>query len=103
MNVEVTQKADGWMLGTIEGGYEWQAKVYEKPSEFGINGGRVSKLFIRPVGLGWQPALISYDRGWDIDAGQRPCPSNGGRERVSDHHQAEQMSRNRPARAVCRG
>lgn len=41
--------------------------------------------------------------GWDIDAGQRPCPSNGGRERVSDHHQAEQMSRNRPARAVCRG
>lgn len=174
MNIEVTQKADGWMLGTIEGGYEWQAKVYEKPSEFGINGGRVSKLFIRPVGLGWQPALISYDRGWDkrpetqdakvvfetllnspgkhyeqelrkehgherenhrrcleppdfwrigsgrhcagrgiqyqdlcggwdIDAGQRPCPSNGGRERVSDHHQAEQMSRNRPARAVCRG
>ena len=58
MNIEVTQKADGWMLGTIEGGYE-------KPSEFGINGGRVSKLFIRPVGLGWQPALISYDRGWD--------------------------------------
>ena len=34
MNIEVTQKADGWMLGTIEGGYEWQAKVYEKPSEF---------------------------------------------------------------------
>ena len=65
MNIEVTQKADGWMLGTIEGGYEWQAKVYEKPSEFGINGGRVSKLFIRPVGLGWQPTLISYDRGWD--------------------------------------
>ena len=61
MNIEVTQKADGWMLGTIEGGYEWQAKVYEKPSEFGINGGRVSKL----LGLGWQPALISYDRGWD--------------------------------------
>ena len=25
MNIEVTQKADGWMLGTIEGGYEWQA------------------------------------------------------------------------------
>ena len=43
MNIEVTQKADGWMLGTIEGGYEWQAKVYEKPSEFGINGGRISK------------------------------------------------------------
>lgn len=27
MNIEVTQKADGWMLGTIEGGYEWQAIV----------------------------------------------------------------------------
>lgn len=27
MNIEVTQKADGWMLGTIEGGYEWQAKT----------------------------------------------------------------------------
>ena len=50
--------------------------------------------------------LVQYQDlcgGWDIDAGQRPCPSNGGRERVSDHHQAEQMSRNRPARAVCRG
>ena len=22
MNIEVTQKADGWMLGTIEGGYQ---------------------------------------------------------------------------------
>lgn len=27
MNIEVTQKADGWMLGTIEGGYEWQATM----------------------------------------------------------------------------
>lgn len=27
MNIEVTQKADGWMLGTIEGGYEWQANL----------------------------------------------------------------------------
>lgn len=37
-------------------------KVFEKSSEFGINGGRISKLNIR---LG-NKELANYDRGWDI-------------------------------------
>lgn len=42
-------------------GYEdntfFQAKLYDEPSPFGIDGGRVSKLFIS--------GGANYDRGWD--------------------------------------
>lgn len=65
MKITTMGQQNGWMSGTIEGGYEWEAKVYKEPSEFGINGGRVSKLYIWPAGQGQAPALVSYDRGWD--------------------------------------
>jgi len=39
-----------------------QVKVYDKPSRFGINHGRVSKLWAMRDGR----PVISYDRGWDI-------------------------------------
>ncbi len=42
--------------------YEWCAKVYDEPSEYGINNGRVSKLEIRKNNR----AVLNYDRGWDI-------------------------------------
>lgn len=52
------KNADGnWMLGTIDG-IEFNAKVYSEPSEYGINGGKVSKLWIK--------GILNYDRGWDI-------------------------------------
>lgn len=38
------------------------AKVYDEPSEFGIEGGRISKLEIRIDGK----CTCNYDRGWDI-------------------------------------
>ena len=43
-------------------GYRWCAKVYDEPSEdYGIEGGRISKLEIRRDG----ETVCNYDRGWD--------------------------------------
>lgn len=61
-----------WHEGVIEG-FWWQAKVYDKGSQFGINGGRVSKLFICE-GSVWDAdkQVYGYDRGLDFDN----CPAD---------------------------
>jgi hypothetical protein len=41
----------------------WQVKSYDEGSEFGIDEGRISKLFIFSKTTG--AVLASYDRGWD--------------------------------------
>lgn len=60
-----------WWEGTIEG-YHFQAAVYDEPSVYGINQGRISKLMVwdeakrqryRNI---FRAALMNYDRGWDI-------------------------------------
>lgn len=43
-------------------GYEIEAKVYETGSEYGIDGGRISKLWMRKDGR----IALNYDRGWDV-------------------------------------
>jgi len=45
------------------GDFRIEAKVYEVGSQFGINGGRVSKLYGRWSESG--KTAFSYDRGWD--------------------------------------
>lgn len=63
--VIITQQQNerGWVKGQL-GKYSFSAKVYGEPSKYGINKGRVSKLFI------WQEpgkaSVVNYDRGWDI-------------------------------------
>jgi hypothetical protein len=62
--IESKMLRGGWVDGKIDG-YRFQAKVYDSGSEYGIDGGRVSKLAVwdeRPSGVG---EFISYDRGWD--------------------------------------
>ena len=52
-----------WKQGTIRVmgiTFQWEAKVFENPSRFGINSGRVSKL-----SLG-EKFIVNYDRGWDV-------------------------------------
>ena len=60
-----------WKEGTIgipvaSGKYKavhYWFKVYEEPSEeYGINGGKISKLSLKMDGE-W---IANYDRGWDI-------------------------------------
>ena len=43
--------------------YHYWMKVYEEGSQFGIDGGKVSKLMLKRDGT----VVCSYDRGWDIE------------------------------------
>ena len=54
-----------WKEGTIKIGtglYHYWIKVYEEPSHFGIDGGRISKLMLKRK----NEIVCNYDRGWDI-------------------------------------
>lgn len=54
-----------WKNGTINidnTAYLYEAKVHEENSEYGINGGRVSKLQIQRN----SEIVCNFDRGWDI-------------------------------------
>ena len=54
-----------WKQGTIRVmgiTFQWEAKVFENPSQFGINSGRVSKLSLRRG----EKFVVNYDRGWDV-------------------------------------
>ena len=45
-------------------GYRYWVKYYEEGSQFGIDGGRISKLMIKRSG----EIVCNYDRGWDVEA-----------------------------------
>lgn len=51
-----------WSQGN-DSEYKFYIKHFDKPSEFGINGGRISKLWMERDGI----TVCSYDRGWDIE------------------------------------
>ena len=38
-------------------------KAYEEGSDYGINGGKISKLLIKIDGK----VVVSYERGWDVE------------------------------------
>jgi hypothetical protein len=59
-----------WSKGTItnpETGvtYKYWVKHFEIGSEWGIDGGRVSKLTIRKIGE--KRDACNFDRGWDVE------------------------------------
>lgn len=66
-----TESGSPWISGKIDGmpGYTFKAKLYDQPSKFGIDGGKISRLQVRKDG----EQTLSYDRGWD----QRPTTSEG--------------------------
>ena len=51
-----------WSQGK-ENGYSHWVKHYDTGSEFGIDGGRISKLQISRDGL----TVVSYERGRDVE------------------------------------
>lgn len=52
-----------WVSGLC-GNYYFEAKLFDEPSDFGINDGRVSKLTIQTKA---NTIIVNYDRGWDIE------------------------------------
>lgn len=64
--------ANNWKVGYIRLGsyaFDFEAKVFEEGSQFGINEGRVSKLCISEQNE--NVCLVSYDRGWDLEPQDR--------------------------------
>ncbi len=65
------ESGTNWCDGKV-GKYNFQAKLFDVGSEFGIEGGRVSKLSIwdEEVRIEKQnfleSCIVNYDRGWDI-------------------------------------
>lgn len=55
-------KSNHWYEGRVDG-YKVYAKVYPKPSEYGIDNGRISKLTILDSE---NNTIANYDRGWDV-------------------------------------
>lgn len=74
MKAEFTSfsKDSNWVDGVV-GEYKFQAKLFDEGSEYGINGGRVSKLSIRKKRTMQEKSdflsdcIVNYDRGWDIE------------------------------------
>jgi hypothetical protein len=61
--IKAKQNREGWVEGTING-YRFHAKAYDEGSEFGLNQGRVSKLWIRDDAQA--QTIANYERGWDV-------------------------------------
>ena len=56
---------DNWTKGTATCNgvtYDFQIKHFDEPSEYGIDSGRISKLWMRRRGDA--QAVLAYDRGW---------------------------------------
>lgn len=66
IKVKDEKSADpNWHEGALrvhENSYHYWAKVYDTGSQYGIDGGRVSKLMIKRDG----EIVANFDRGWDV-------------------------------------
>jgi hypothetical protein len=60
-------ETDNWLSGylTRSPDYTFAAKVFDLGNEYGIQGGRISKLEVRHQGK----IVMNYDRAWDKQPG----------------------------------
>lgn len=66
-------RRDLWRTGRIHHNgttYTYRAKIHDVGSQYGIKGGRISKLQIAVYAT--EKTILHYDRGWDI----RPTTAN---------------------------
>ena len=59
-----TRKLGNLWLEFVTNNYKAQIKRFDNPSQFGINNGKISKLWIQHKTK--KHTVINYDRGWDI-------------------------------------
>lgn len=55
-----------WFSGYLNENTAYEAKVFENPSSWGINDGRVSKLLIYKMKDGEWDLTYEYDRGGEV-------------------------------------
>lgn len=53
-----------WTSGKSNG-FKWEIQHFDEPSRFGIDGGRISKLWIQRISN--NEIMANYSRGWDIE------------------------------------
>jgi len=75
VELRITSKHGGmgggvWYVGRVEK-LHFEALVFTEPSQYGIDGGQVSKLYV------WAGpkkkrgrALAAYERGWELEPGE---------------------------------
>lgn len=68
--VQITSLDGKHAHGRIEpGGYSFAAQIFDRPSEHGLDQGRINRLWIKD---GQGRAVVEYDRGFARDAQGRP-------------------------------
>jgi hypothetical protein len=62
-------RGSNWVKGTVDNDqYAFESKLFDEGSDFGIDGGRISKLTIwKGEKFTWDNVIANYDRGWDVE------------------------------------
>lgn len=93
VEVKGRRSNSNWVHGTVtvdDGSkFDFEAKVYDEPSQFGIEtdrfpgGGNISKLGVSRAGGDWYSSqVLTYDRGWDEGCEGSPLDSPIGQEKA---------------------
>lgn len=67
------RRGSNWIKGRLKDqklDVSFEMKVFADTSHFGIEDGRISKLFVhegKEWTRDWDTCLINYERGWDIE------------------------------------
>jgi hypothetical protein len=79
MGIKVTSRHSGigggtWYIGRV-GTYHFQALVFAEPSQYGIDGGQVSKFYLldKPRKKSGKELAV-YDRGWELEPAEADRP-----------------------------
>jgi len=79
MRIRITGKHAGlsggtWYVGRVDGRH-FEALVFSEPSQYGIDGGQVSKLYLwtGPKKKGGQEAAV-FERGWELEPSDEVRP-----------------------------
>lgn len=67
-DITISKAFNTWIEGiSKDGKYRIQLVVYKDKGEIdGIDGGRISKLWMTPINGNFNDTVANYDRGWDI-------------------------------------
>jgi len=79
MDIRITSKHGGlgggiWYVGRV-GGHHFEALVFAEPSQYGIAGGQVSKLYLWAGSKKKRgESLAVYERGWEQEPAKEMRP-----------------------------
>ena len=70
MKTRITEKTrrENWASGMVKLAngrtFRYNLLAFDEPSDFGIDGGRISKLWVATAAR--LTMVVNYDRGWDV-------------------------------------